>query len=98
MVQENTSRAVQGLYCIRRLLLFDVMSLQSLLRCWWLQVAAVNAALGGSPSLKQLPFSCNDQVAAVLAATVEALSSSTPEQAANAVRVDEGFIHVKHLF
>ncbi|KAF6264401.1 aspartic peptidase domain-containing protein [Scenedesmus sp. NREL 46B-D3] len=49
------------------------------------EVAAVNAALGGSPSLRQLPFSCTEVVARVLAATADALSSNTPDQAANAV-------------
>uniref|UniRef100_A0A383VHK1 Peptidase A1 domain-containing protein n=1 Tax=Tetradesmus obliquus TaxID=3088 RepID=A0A383VHK1_TETOB len=52
------------------------------------QVAAVNAALGGSPSLQQLPFSCSEAVAEVLAATAAALSSTTPEEAANAVCSD----------
>lgn len=51
------------------------------------QVAALNAALGGVPSLKQLPFDCGRLVATVLGATVQALSGSEdPEAAANQVR------------
>lgn len=49
------------------------------------QVAALNAALGGVPSIKQLPFDCGQLVAAVLDATAQALSSSNPNAAANQV-------------
>ena len=52
------------------------------------QVAALNAALGGVPSIKQLPFDCGKLVAAVLGETAQALaSSSDPDAAANQVRL-----------
>jgi hypothetical protein len=49
------------------------------------QVAALNAALGGVPSIKQLAFNCGTVVAEVLGATAQALSSSDPNAAANQV-------------
>lgn len=49
------------------------------------QVAVLNAALGGVPSIKQLPFNCGTVVGEVLSATAQALSSSDPNAAANQV-------------
>lgn len=50
------------------------------------QVAALNAALGGVPSIQQVPFDCGKAVAAVLGETAQALSTDDPDAAANQVR------------
>lgn len=49
------------------------------------QVAAVNAALGGVPSIQKVPFDCGKAVAAVLVATEQALTTDDPDAAANQV-------------
>jgi hypothetical protein len=49
------------------------------------QVAALNAALGGVPSVKEVP-ECGKLVTGVLGATAQALDSADPNAAANQVR------------
>jgi hypothetical protein len=61
------------------------------------QVAALNAALGGAPAMKQLPFNCGKHVAAVLANTAQALTGSDPNAAANQVRTWLERCHVGHM-
>jgi hypothetical protein len=51
------------------------------------QVAALNAALGGVPSIQSVPFDCGKAVAAVLGATAQALATDDPDTAANLVSI-----------
>jgi hypothetical protein len=54
------------------------------------QVAALNAALGGTPTKSPLPLDCTKEVARVLAATAQALDGPTPSASANQVCVSSG--------